>query len=240
MCTLSFIPTGTGYLLAMNRDERLARGPASAPALTNRNGVQALYPRDIEGGTWIAVNDQGIAFALLNWNDVPIKIAKSRSRGELIPAMIAATHNEDARLKFESAKLDGVLPFRLIGMFPAEGKISEWRWDCSTLQHQRLTWDARHWFSSSLSDEEASLRRGAACEKAWEEEDAGSVNWIRRLHRSHGMAVGPFSICVHREEVETISYTEIVCSAQKVSCEYAPGTPCTMQRLEYSVELERK
>ena len=43
MCTLTFIPKPNGYLLGMNRDERLTREAALAPeATTSRQYVRGL------------------------------------------------------------------------------------------------------------------------------------------------------------------------------------------------------
>ena len=44
-----------------------------------------------------------------------------------------------------------------------------------------------------------------------------SLAWMRRLHRSHVPAPGPFSICVHREDARTVSYTEIEAASGAVS-----------------------
>ena len=35
----------------------------------------------------------------------------------------------------------------------------------------------------------------------------GRLNWLRRLHRSHLPERGPFSICMHRSDAATVSYT---------------------------------
>ena len=69
MCTLTFVPTTDGYLVAMNRDELRIRPVARAPRIHTRNGVEALYPTEPSGGTWIASNRYGNLLALLNWND---------------------------------------------------------------------------------------------------------------------------------------------------------------------------
>jgi len=46
MCTLTFIPKPNGYLLGMNRDERLTREAALAPEATRVANVSAVYPRE--------------------------------------------------------------------------------------------------------------------------------------------------------------------------------------------------
>lgn len=240
MCTLTFVPKEDGYFLAMNRDEQIARGVGTAPDQVDLAGVKAVYPRDVEGGTWIAANDRGIAFALLNWNDVANRATKLQSRGVIIPALLASTSNREATEAFGRLDLKGILPFRLIGIFPPEKQAAEWRWDQASLSHYSHSWNSRNWFSSSLSDERASVQRGAACKNAWMQADAGSLPWLRRLHASHDAATGPFSICVHRESVKTLSYTEFICTATQVLCNYFSGSPCAMVGLEPCVELRRE
>lgn len=229
MCSLTFVGRDDGYVLAMNRDELTSRGVALPPTLTEIGGVSAVYPRDGAGGTWIAANRHGIALALLNWNDVPQPGApKGRSRGVVIPYLIQFAGSRDIQEAIGKFDLGGIWPFRLVGVIPAEKKILEWQWSSEKLEVQHHGWESRHWFSSSLSDKQAAAARGAACENAWDEGGCGSLHWLRKLHASHANGPGPFSVCVHRENVETLSYTEFDCTPGKLECRYFSGSPCVM------------
>lgn len=240
MCTLSVITRDKGYNLAMNRDERLTRGEATPPSQVDLGGTTAVYPRDGAGGTWVAANNHGIALTLLNWNDVPQPSSeKVRSRGGVIPALIGLVSQDRVQEALRQLDLQDIWPFRLVGVFPAEKRMNEWRWNQQRLESQRHEWKPRHWFSSSLSDEQASAQRGAVCDNAWKEPDAGSVPWLRRLHASHANGPGPFSLCVHRESVKTLSYTEITCGFPKIECVYAEGSPCETRALGEPVEISR-
>jgi hypothetical protein len=53
MCTLTFIAKPQGYLLGMNRDERLTRELALPPEAVNTTSLPAVYPHESGGGTWI-------------------------------------------------------------------------------------------------------------------------------------------------------------------------------------------
>ncbi len=67
MCTVSWIHTPRGYELFCNRDEAITRESAFAPGAIDRNGVRVLAPLDgRHGGTWIAVNEFGLALCLTN------------------------------------------------------------------------------------------------------------------------------------------------------------------------------
>ncbi|HYX52187.1 MAG TPA: hypothetical protein VE783_01965, partial [Candidatus Limnocylindrales bacterium] len=69
MCTLTFIPKPGGYLIGMNRDENRLRAAALLPFVSDREGLEAVYPREAAtGGTWIAANAAGAAIAILNQN----------------------------------------------------------------------------------------------------------------------------------------------------------------------------
>ena len=164
MCTLSFIPRRQGYLVAMNRDERLTRVEALPPRSLRFAGTAAIYPHEPRGGTWIAVNDRGITLALLNLGDS--SGPRRRSRGEIIPALVGSASLAEAGARMKGEALAGVLPFRLIGIFGRERRIVEWRWDGGDLRRRSFSWRRRHWFSSGISDERARRHRQLVFEAA--------------------------------------------------------------------------
>ena len=229
MCTLSVLPRTEGYILGMNRDERSARPMESPPEIFTAGECNAIYPRDHVRGTWVGANDRGISFALLNWNDVVPRgglPTAAQSRGTIIPAVLQSRSMHQVRSVLRALWLDGTPPFRLFGIFPVEQCIREWRWDTARLISLEHLWQAHHEFSSSLSDRKAEELRGAVCREAADHGLPGSVPWLRALHSSHANGPGGFSICVHRETVRTLSYTEIICSAEALHLTYFPGSPC--------------
>src|SRR5262249_9687538 len=154
MCTLSLATDNKTYCVAMNRDEKIARGSGLPAEIHEFDGAKTIYPSDGNGGTWFAANEYGITLALLNWNDVAargIVLGKMRSRGRVIPALIDSRSLSDLLEAFCVSNFIGMLPFRLVGVFPSEREIWEWRWDSAQLEYQVHEWKSRHWFSSSLS-----------------------------------------------------------------------------------------
>src|SRR5215813_505355 len=124
MCTFSFVPTKDGYYAAMNRDERLTRSQAFPPSTFQFGDLSAVYPFEDGGGTWIACNQHGVTLALLNWNLVASKsLSKQRSRGTLIPQLIGKTTLDEVIRSLGKMTLDGLLPFRLIGIFQSQQQI---------------------------------------------------------------------------------------------------------------------
>ena len=240
MCTLSIVPTVDGYLAGMNRDELLTRSPALPPATLPRKGLAALYPREPSGGTWIACNSRGNLLALLNWNEVDLRALgeKSRTRGCVIPELIYEAESYSTDLRLRQMDLFGAFPFRLIGAFPEECTFVEWQWDGLRANRFNYPWERRHWFSSSISDTHAKEVRSGVCEAAAGEATVLDEPWLRRLHRSHTPDPGPFSICVHRPDAASLSYTEVKHHDSTVSMKYFSGNPCTREDFDARVSLQ--
>lgn len=239
MCTLTFVPTEEGYVAGMNRDENRSRPLAIAPKRFDLRGAASIYPRESSGGTWIGCNSRGSLLALLNWNDARPQFGgtKVRSRGVLIPELIGGDDLVDTHARYARLDLSGVLPFRLVGVFPRESVITEWRWDGRRRQESKFAWGKRHWFSSSVSDALAERGRGRTCEKAERNRSMELVSWVRNLHQSHDPVPGPFSICVHRKDAATVSYTEVRCNGKGVSMSYRAGNPCLTDAFDSEVSL---
>ena len=239
MCTVTFVPRSDGFYLAMNRDEQITRPSANPPAIFQQGGVENIYPLDNEGGTWIAANSRGAAFTLLNWNDTQKLGEKSRTRGCVVPAVVSSNCSEVAQSTLSQLDLDGILPFRLVGFFSAEKDVTEWRWNQRSLERKSIPWKMSQWCSSSLSDAKASSTRRKMLEQEAKELDAGSLTWLRRLHASHDQENRPFSHCVHRGNVETLSYTELICTDRAIECKYLSCSPCRADQAVHRVSLGR-
>jgi hypothetical protein len=239
MCTLTFIPKPNGYLLGMNRDERLTREVALAPEQVTISNLPAVYPRENGGGTWIGSNRAGITFSLLNQNPGPQPKIKERSRGEIIPALLESSRFPQAMRCFQHLDLRGMLSFVLVGIFPAEQIISQCQWNGNELTFLRIGWDVRHWFSSGVSDDMARKIRGSTCYEAWRRRDAGAAEWLRGLHASHSPVRGSFSICMHRPDAATVSFTEVSLTGGDLAMRYHASHPCqALGRFDAEVSLQ--
>ena len=115
MCTVSVVPTRDGFRLACNRDERRSRPAALGPRVHWSGARRALWPVDpLSGGTWIGVNDAGLAMVLLNRHPRNIPVwTPTHSRGVLIPRLIGAAHLETLveRARAELGSADGGAQF---------------------------------------------------------------------------------------------------------------------------------
>ena len=84
----------------------------------------------------------------------------------------------------------------------------------------------QQWVSSGFDEPRAQEVRGGAFQRAQRQRSARSLVWLRRLHRSHLPQEGPFSICMHREDAVTVSYTEVSVFGNRARLEHLRGAPC--------------
>lgn len=131
MCTLTVVPlSGRRLRVAFNRDERPTRPPAQPPAVRAFGGRRAVLPTDPQsGGTWLGVNDAGLALAVLNVNPPEKWVRPSpRSRGHLIPALLGRDTPADALSELERRfHYRDFAPFRLV--IVGRGIVAKVRWD---------------------------------------------------------------------------------------------------------------
>lgn len=232
MCTVTLIARRAGYALGMNRDEQLTRATALPPAEHDLDGRTALFPSEPTGGTWVGVNDVGITFALVNWYAIQTRTPKSAvSRGEVVRRTLAVDSIADADGVLAALPLHRMGPFRLIGVFPAQRRVLEWRWNLKKLERVTHPWRTSTWISSGFDEPGAQRTRSQLFRKALRQSSAGQRNWLTRLHRSHLPERGPYSTCMHRTDAATVSFTEITISRRKASMRYTPGPPCCTDAL---------
>jgi hypothetical protein len=227
MCTVTFSTRRRGYALAMNRDEKLTRPPGLPPARQTINGRTVVAPAEPGGGTWFAVNDSGVTFALINWYAIPAQVAGPPvSRGIVIQTVGAFSTSAAVTRALAALPLEKINPFRLIGIFPGAQEVMQWQWNLRDLAQQQHPWQTQQWISSGWDEAAAQRVRSQTFQQARLQKSAGSLAWLRRLHRSHAPEAGPFSTCMHRADAATVSSTEVAVSSQRATLRHANGTPC--------------
>lgn len=227
MCTVTFVPRRGGYCLAMNRDEQLTRAGARPPRREKLGDRTVIWPADPGGGTWIALNDTAACLALLNWYAVPGEFTgEPVTRGRVVQTVGVATRPAEVATALGGLPLARMKPFRLVGVFPASAEVVEWRWDAIELVCRRYAWQVRQWASSGFDERTAQRGRKACLSAALRQRSAGTLSWLRRLHRSHLPERGPLSTCMHRSDAATVSYTEVSVDRRRATMRYLPGPPC--------------
>ena len=229
MCSITFLPRDDGFLLAMNRDELRTRATALPPEVFRRDRLAMLYPRERGGGTWVGINSVGMAFSLLNWHSQPDRDGEDLvSRGEVVRTVLSARSPQVAARIVTQLPCERMNPFRLIAISLAERSLDEWRSGAERLEQISLPWTRQHWFSSGFDEAKADDVRRKVCERL--ADDALNVTALRALHRSHLPEAGPFSMCMHRPEAGTVSYTEISVRGSRAAVYYVPAPPCSCSR----------
>lgn len=227
MCSVTFWPRRDGYLLAMNRDEKWTRPAALPPSVRDAGGRIAIYPSESSGGTWIGLNDAAVSFALVNWYAVAARPPlQPVSRGEVVKRLLGASSRDEVPELLRTLPLGNVPPFRVAGIFPGTRSVWEWRWNGESMADLPGEWSPRQWLSSGLDEPQAQRIRGQTFASRCKHVEAGETGWVRALHSSHEPERGAFSMCVHREDAGTVSYTEIECDDRTGSLRYFVGSPC--------------
>jgi hypothetical protein len=223
----------------MNRDEQRTRPPALPPEIFSGGHAQAIYPREAGGGTWIACSSHGNFFALLNWYSAETDTLgpKIKTRGELIPGLVYELDSRSTANRLARINLAGMHPFRLVAAFSVGKVLSEWRWDGKHLDRLLFAWGLTHWFSSSLSDSSAAQLRGRACKAAKLEGARPTREWLQKLHKSHDPEPGPYSICMHRPDAATVSYTQVEFTPREISMVYVAGPPCETTGSSHAISI---
>ena len=240
MCTVTVLPLTSAdrfaaagdFRLACNRDELRTRAPALPPIQARHGQRWALRPRDMPfEGTWIAVNDAGVALTLLNYN--PPRAEQiwpppglRRSRGLIIPELLQYESVQQVAAATVKLNRDDLPPFRLIAVdvaacaeFTSNGPVLQWR-------HARRRADEVLFFTSSgLGDDVVEPPRRALFEEflqrgAWrtpQDQDA--------FHRHSWPDRTSVSVCMRRDDAHTVSFAVVTVRATEVSLTYHAGPP---------------
>jgi len=238
MCSLSFLPTKDGFHLLMNRDEQRTRAAASPPQLHACGGLTALYPSEPSGGTWIGLNDHGLTTALINWYSKPqLESNPAFSRGDIIPRLLSSDTIGAAEAILRDLPLRSLNPFRIFMVYEKEERLIECRSDALTMQRIIHPWKRSHWFSSGYDEARTATIREQTCTVALRDSKTDPAGLIRDLHRSHSPEKGPFSLCMHREDARTVSFTEIAWTKGSATMAYQDGPPCNLSTTKVSRSL---
>jgi hypothetical protein len=178
------------------------------------------------------------------------------SRGLIIRELVGKCTTDEIAAALRKLPLRKFRPFRLIAISPDTRRLTEWRWNVGQLMRRDHQWQRQHWFSSGFDEQRAALERAKVClsfvagggdsgsrntfcrcstagvDATGYSSTAGvdvagySLSTLRRLHRSHLPKRGAFSICMHRPDAATVSYTEIGVSEKRATMRYKPGPVC--------------
>jgi hypothetical protein len=210
--------------LACNRDEQRSRPVAVPPGFHRAGRGQAIWPTDpAGGGTWVAVNDAGLALALLNVNRGRIDAAPRLSRGSIIPSLAGCGTLDSALRCAANLCPADYSPFRLLLL--GGGKRAEVVSDGLRLRVVPGAPIAGPllFTSSGLGDDLVQgprselFRETLASSPGAEQQDAfHRSSWAERPH---------LSVCMRRGDARTVSYTTVTLSTHRAQVTYHPDAP---------------
>lgn len=228
MCTVTIVPSDRpdGWRMACSRDEQHGRPPARPPEPRTCRGVQALLPIDpASGGTWIGVNEHGLALTLLNYNLPQPPTDRDRSRGVVIPALLHARSVHQVIQGLAGLEQGRMMPFRLVACDGAS--VMLWR---STEPVERVRvdpWDGKPvmWTSSGLGDHLVEAPRRELFESWFGDDASAYTDQQLAFHRHQWPGREPLSVCMHRDDARTVSYTTIDRAPDRITMRYHPDRP---------------
>jgi hypothetical protein len=233
MCTVTVVAWRNTVRLACNRDEQRARPAALPPQIHRFGNRQAILPIDpTGGGTWIGVNNGGVAITLLNINHgnrLDRSSAPRLSRGIIIPALLHCGSLAEAVDLGQKLQSRHYAPFRLV--LVTQDEAAELRSDGEEI---RLTWRAALskpllFTSSGLGDELVEGPRRELFNDLFSRREC----WFAQqdaLHRHRWPDRPHLSICMSRPDAHTVSYSVIALSPRAANLTYYPEAPSQAAR----------
>lgn len=225
MCTVSWVHEADGYQLFCNRDEKRSRARAFSPRIATREGVTFVAPVDGEaGGTWIGTNEFGVSVCLLNGSR-KLTAAPILSRGLLLPELLGASSVAEIAERIWDNDLTRFAPFVLAALEPGRPAMV-------------VDWDGREKSIVPYGEPYMPLTSSSADAKGVSEirrEDfrrrvaaAGRLDWsvLLDFHESHGAKRNAYSPCMHRRDAETVSFSWVRVSEERIEFLYKPAAPC--------------
>jgi hypothetical protein len=234
MCTVSWLKQTDGYQVFCNRDERRTRKRAHAPRIQERSGVRFIAPEDGDcGGTWIGVNEYGLTLSLLNLyqeqGDAALNDAFTRhelsSRGLLLIELLDCPSRASVKDRLPATALDRFQPFTLL-LLCTDGPPLLARWSGRQLSFESGGDVAPPLISSSFKTAEVVALRREQFRHLTANATQLSFDRLYEFHRSHEPTASAYSVCMHRDDAQTVSFSWINVTGQKIEFWYHPQALC--------------
>jgi len=217
MCTVTFVPLKNNrVVITSNRDEHVSRRARLQPYTEVVNEIKITYPKDkTAGGTWFAMNENGVVVVLLNGAAKNHKRTPPyrRSRGLIVLDIISSRHPINF---IHEVDLENIEPFTL-AMYDALN-LWEFRWDGNRKELRQLDSTQNHiWSSWTLYNKSSQEKRNRHFKVFHTENEPLNTEKILNFHQeNHGDFENGF-IINRKNGLKTLSVTQVV--SQKDYCE---------------------
>ena len=219
MCTVTFIPTSTGFVITSNRDESVARKRAIAPITYEIEGCKITFPKDAQaGGTWIAQTADKV-IVLLNGaaEKHERKSAYRKSRGLIVLELASAANS----LKlWETINLEAIEPFTIV-LFE-KNKLHQLQWNEVAKSKIEFPINLPHiWSSSTLYAEEIRTIRAKWFADFMANNDAPTAKALLDFHQFTESQNAAYGLQINRNnELKTVSITQCSITSEKIAMSY--------------------
>lgn len=227
MCTVTWWSGPDRYDLFFNRDERKSRKPARPPEEAELAGVRYLAPADGDfGGTWILTNEFRLTVCLVNHYpdhfvaDPPHPI----SRGILVRSLASCKSPAEIAGRLARTELERFPPFFLIAVAPDQnGRL--WTWNGHSLEWNYHAQAAQPVTSSSFQKHAVTESRRREFHALRQTRTADFPEALDRFHRTFKPDEAAFSICMLRDDAETVSFTRVRVDGDTIEMIYHDKVP---------------
>lgn len=225
MCTVSWAVQKGGYRLFFNRDEQRSRDIAEPPLEWEEPSGHFLGPRDRQGGgSWIGVNRSGWTCALLNFYErAGVLPPGKRSRGEIVRALAPLASLKAFERSLIALDLKDFAPFHLLVVDPDGVGFLE-TWDGKKRSHQSGS-EIQLPLSTSSVDPQRVVARRKAIYKSLNAGGPPAAESLIAFHRHYDTSDGAASVCMRREDAQTVSLSDITVAKGKIVFRYFARDP---------------
>jgi len=224
MCTLTWQYDQHGLRIYFNRDEKRTRLPARPPVIRKIQGVRVLAPVDGNaGGTWLAVNEYGLAVAILNYYEaeamVPPGSGDFQSRGQLVLDLAASRDGHGLIDKLHHLNHHAYRPY-ILAVFTMDQSGVMARWNGLQFSEIDLKRQSLPVTTSSFRTEDVLEAR----KKLFQDMLAGNRvvtdDLLLNYHRSRSEKGGAYAVTMSRPDACTVSFNKVTIGNASVSFLY--------------------
>lgn len=218
MCTVSYIPTDSGFIFTSNRDERKNRKTSTRVVSLSIGSETIHFPKDLEaGGTWIA-NSENRSLCLLNGAFEPHirKESYKKSRG----LVLLDTYNFNNTVDFISNyDFRGIEPFTLIIItHTSEIRLEKIVWDENEIHYFDLNPKEPYlWCSVPLYGPLELVSRKKIFERFLQNKKSISIDGMMLFHSN---TKSDETMLYDNGEKATVSITQISHAKSKTTLNY--------------------
>lgn len=211
MCTVTFIPTKSGFVFSSSRDERTVR-PTVFPQFYTVNGEDVVYPKDeVAKGTWIAASRKKRMACLLNGGfENHIKKTNYRKSRGLI--LLESFDYDSIQSYINEVNLADIEPFTLLLIdYKDEMEFVELIWTGEKKHIRQVPNDVTGlWSSATLYSKEQKLEREDWFEKWLVKHQLAEDKNILNFHLGKHSDVDSNNILMKRgNDLQTISVSQL-------------------------------